>query len=287
MCGSLSDAFPEARGPIDGAAIRERAARQRRMLPWRAHRMAFWVLYDYAGGFIALNMLTLAAVLLPAWLAAKALPGGLAAPAAVAAVLAVLAAAGHTNLVAALIAGEPFSARAVWVGVRRFAAGALALAAVYGAALVTVAFGTWFYTYELAPRHPIGGVLAAGACWGAGVLAAMAALYAPPALLREEGSPVRALRASFRLVGRHPVMSACMLLTGAATTVLMLTPPGLLLFSGLPALVTGCCAYELAARADALEAAIAGGAEIPPGVLDEDDLYLNRGISDLLFPWNV
>ncbi|MBX3175773.1 MAG: hypothetical protein KF886_00285 [Candidatus Hydrogenedentes bacterium] len=283
----MSDAFPEARGQFEGHAIRDRAARQRRMLPWRAHRMAFWILYDYAGGLIALNIVTLAAVLLPVWLAARALPGAPALPAALAVALAALAAAGHASLAVSLVAGEPFSARLVWRGARRLAAGALVMAALFGAAMATAAIGIWFYTYELAPRHPVAGLLAAGVCWGAGALVAMVAVYAPPALVHEKGAPLRAVRGSFRLVARHPVLSAAGLLTGLANAALMLTPPGLLLFSGLPALVSGCCAYELAARADALDAAIASGAEIPPGALDEDDLYLNRGICDLLFPWKV
>jgi len=118
-------------------------------------------------------------------------------------------------------------------------------------------------------------------------LLATTSMFSLPALIHQRGAPVSALRVSFALVARYPGVAIGLLLLAGAWLLLALTPPGLLLLSTLPLVALGSCAYELLARAQALEAALERDELPPPGTLDGDDIFLNRGFTDLLFPWKL
>lgn len=272
---------------MTGAAPRVQLLQQKRLILWRAQKMTFWVLYDFAGHLIVLNMATLAAVLLPAWGAAAVLPAWNGLPILLAALITSVAVAGHACLIAALVSNEEFSYGLVWRGIRLFGFSALLTATVYAIAAGIIAVGVWFYAVHLASTWPLYGMFLAALCCGAGVLLALSSIYVVPALVHQRGSVPRALRVSFALVGRHPVLTPGLLALAAVYAVALLTPPGLLLFSILPLVVLGCSAYELLARAYAADAALAAGDAVPDEALDAYDPFLNRGFSDLLRPWKV
>jgi uncharacterized membrane protein YesL len=249
--------------------------------------MTFWVLYDFLGPLVVLNVLTLAAVLLPAWVLAVALPEWTWLPIVVAALMASVIAVAETHLIATLLSDEAFSYALVWRGIRTCGIPALLLLAVYTAIGAVVAVGFWFYTTRVAPARPLAGTTLAMLCLSTGGTLALSAVHSLPALVHQRGSVAGALRVSFWLAARHPVLTLGLLLAAMAYGVVLVTPPGLVLLSGLPVIALTCSAYELLARAYASDAALALGdaaAEVTP---DEDDPFLNRGFSDLLHPWKV
>lgn len=283
----MSEPLIDARSAARGDALNRRAAHQRQWLLWRAQKMAFWVLYDFAGPLILLNLVMVAAMLAPAGLVARVLPGwGWPSAAAVVALLpAVLA--GQAALLAALLEEEEFALGTVWRGVAACGAAAYGLFALYGAAILTVGLGVWYYLGMLAPASPLAGYALAGLCGGSGALLAMTFMFCLPALVHQRGGLARALRTSFALVAGHPGLALGLLLLAVAWVLVLLTPPGLLLLSTLPVVALSCSAYELLDRARALESALERGGEAPPGTLDDDNIFLNRGFTDLLFPWKV
>lgn len=244
---------------------------------WRVQKMAFWVLYDHAGYLIVLNVLGLATVFGPAWLVCR-IAGGLA-PMAVlaAALLAVLVLVGQATVIIALIDGEEFSFRRMVTGVMAFGPRALVLALLIAAALSAPVIAAGFYASRMSPAQPLAGMLLSGLCLSGAVALLMSGIYALPALIHQRGTVIRALRTSFMLAGAHPVLTPGLLLLILVQGLLLATPPGLLLLSTLPLVALVCSAYELLARH---HAEIAGGSGP-----DEDDIYLNRGFKDILFPW--
>lgn len=239
--------------------------------------MAFWVLYDYAGSLIVLNLLTLSVVLAPTWLLFKLSWGYPWMSAALLAALGVVAVAGQATLIAALIAEEEFSFRRVVTGVVVHGPRALGLAFLIMAAAALTGNGVWFYQTQALPGHPVAGLILTGFCLSAGVAVLMPGFYVIPALINQRASLRAALRTSFLLAARHPVLTTGLLVEAAGLGLLMATPPCLLLFSSLPLVALACSAYELLARHH-------GAIERGP-VIDEDDIYLNRGFKDFLFPW--
>ena len=264
-----------------------RAAHQRRWLWWRAQKMAFWVLYDFLGSLILLNLITLAAVAMPVWLLARLLPGQIVPPAVLAGGLAAMAMAGQANLIAALLAEEEFSLRVAWRGIAAFGGKALALCAVYAGSGMSAVLGLWFYWVRVAPERPLAGALLASVCAGTGAVTALSSFYGLPALVHRRGSLTRALHTSLLLAAWHPALTVALVLPSAAYGVVLATPPGLLLLSTLPLVALSCSAYELLDRAYKLEEALAQGETAPAGTLDEHDVFLNRGFTDLLFPWKL
>lgn len=264
-----------------------RAAYQRRWLLWRAQKMAFWVLYDFAGAFVLLNICTLGAVFVPALALARLAPGTPWLPVAAAATLAILVLAGQAQLVVALLAEEEFSVRHVWRGVARNGAGffALCMAGLAGGAVAGL--GIWYYVVRLAPEHPIAGFALAGVCGGSGALLLLSAMFWLPALAHQRGSALRAAQIGFMLLARHPALALGLGAMAAAQAVLLATPPGVLLLSALPVVALSCCVYELLDRAYVLDEALERGEAAPARTLDENDIFLNRGFTDLLYPWKA
>lgn len=264
-----------------------KAAQQRRWLLWRAQKMTFWVLYDYAGGFVLLNLITLATVVLPAGVLVYLAADWFWVPLLAVAVSISLALVGQANLVIALLAEDEFSLRPVWQGIVQFGLGALGLGTVLLAGLGVFGLGTWFYWTQVAPARPWAGVALAALCGGSGSLVLLASLYWWPALVHQQGSAARAARVGFIVVARHPLLTLGLLAVTAGYSLVLSTPPGVLLLSTLPLVVVTCCTYELIARAYALDEALAKGEPAPAGTLDENDIFLNRGFTDLLHPWKA
>lgn len=260
-----------------------RLARQHRNILWRVQKMAFWVLYDYAGYLILLNLLTLAAVLGPAWLLFKILGGNVLIPAALAVALGVVAVAGQATLIGALLDGEEFSLRRVVSGAASHGPRALGLALLFAATGAVAGTGFWFYTTQVWPSRPVLGPILAGLCLSAGVAVLLSGVYVLPALVNQRGPARKALRTSLALAGKHPVLTPGLLAMMAGQGLLLVTPPGLLLLSSLPLVALACCAYELLARHYGA-GRLPGAAERGP-VFDEEDIFLNRGFKDFLFPW--
>ena len=265
--------------------------RQKRWMLWRVQKMAFWVLYDHAGPMILLNLLTLVAVILPASLLALWLPGWPWISAGAALLAASVALAGQANLMVALLSHEDFSLKLVARGIARHGLRAAVLATCYVAAGAVCAVGLWFYATRVTPVRPLAGFVLYGMCLAAGVMLLMSAAYLLPALVFQRGSIVRPVRTSALLMARHPVLTPGLCVLAGAYSAVLATPPGMVLLSTLPLVALSCCAYELLARQYAAENALERG-EVPADLeaseaLDENDLYLNRGFSDFLFPWKA
>ncbi len=195
--------------------------------------------------------------------------------------------AAQAGFISELLAEEAFQFRRFWRGAWRFGAPVFALCALYGFAVMVAASGAWFYTVQLAPLRPWAGAALAGMCLGTVGLLAMSFLLSLPAVIYQRGALRRALPIGFALVARHPAPALGLFVLALAWGLVLLTPPGLLLMSTWPVVALAMCTYELLDRAYRLEEAIARGEEPPAGALDEDDLYLNRGFTDLLFPWKM
>lgn len=282
MCGS-SNRLP-AEGDCAGSLEHEaRRARQHRLILWRVQKMAFWVLYDYAGYLIVLNVLSLAAVFGPPWLLFTMTGGNAPAAALLAALLGVMAVAGQATLIAALLDGEEFSFRRVISGVVAHGPRALGLVALFALAFIVAMLAAWFYANRVMPARPTVGLLLSGLCLSGAVALLMSGVYALPALANQRGTAFRALRTSFVLAGRHPVLTPGLMVLMLAQGLLLATPPGMLLLSTMPLVALACCAYELLARHHAANEGAAPGEAGPTP--DEEDIFLNRGFKDILFPW--
>jgi hypothetical protein len=282
VCGSSSRISGE--GDCAGSLERQaRIVRQQRRFLWRVQKMAFWVLYDYAGYLIALNVLSLAVVFGPPWLLYE-LTGGYAPVATLlAALLGVLAVAGQATLIVALLDGEDFSFRRVIFGVVAHGPRALGLAALFALALFIAILAARFYANRVLPVRPSVGLLLSGLCLSGGAALLLSGVYVLPALVNQRGTALRALRTSLVLAGRHPVLTPGLLVLMLAQGLLLATPPGVMLLSTMPLVALVCCAYELLARH---HAASEGGAPGDTGPTpDEEDIFLNRGFKDILFPW--
>ena len=245
--------------------------------------MAFWVLYDYAGYLIVLNMLSLAAVFGPPWLLFKLTGGSAPVAALLATLLGALAVAGQATLFAALLNGEEFSFRRVISGVVAHGPRVVGLAALCAMAFSGALLAAWFYANRLPPARPTVGLLLSGLCLSGAVALLMSCVYVLPALVNQRGTALRALRTSFVLAGRHPVLTPGLLVLMLAQGLLLATPPGMLLLSTMPLVALACCAYELLARHHAANEGAAPGEAGPTP--DEEDIFLNRGFKDILFPW--
>lgn len=239
--------------------------------------MTFWLLYDYAGSLILLNLLTLSVVIGPGWVIFKWSGDYLWLPAALMAALGVLAVAGQATLFAALINEEEFSLRRALAGVVECGPRALGLASLFSVVGVVVGTAVWFYQSRVVPAHPAAGLLFGGFCLSAGVAVMMPGVYVIPALANQRASLRSVLRTSVLLAVGHPVLTTGLLVELAGLGLLLATPPGLLLFSSLPLVALASSAYALLARHH-------GAIERGP-ILDEHDIYLNRGFKDFLFPW--
>src|SRR5690606_27747874 len=123
--------------------------------------------------------------------------------------------------------------------------------------------------------HPLAGMALAQLSAACGLLTLMVAFYAWPALLLQQGGIRGSLRIALALVVGQPFATTGFMATALGYSVLMLTPPGVALVSTLPLVTLACCAYELHARC------YGDG----PALCDEDDIYLNRGFREFLFPW--
>lgn len=258
-------------------------ARQHRLLLWRVQKMAFWVLYDNAGYLIGLNLVAVAGIFVPMELVIH-LAGALS-PAFVAAamVLWVVLVAGEATLIAALINEEECSYRHVVVGMANHGLSALGIATVLAALVGVTVTGVWFYTAKVLPLWPILGLILSGLCLSGGLAAVLSGVYALPALVYQRGTARRALRTSLVLAGKHPVLTTGLVVLLAAQSLLLATPPGILLLSTWPLVALLCSAYELLARHHAAEQDPDSSVHGP--VLDKDDIYLNRGFKEFLFPW--
>lgn len=265
----------------DDAAVR--LARQYRTILWRVQKMAFWVLYDYAGHMVLLNLLTLAVVFGIPWLLSTLMGGKLLLPGIVAALLGLLAVVGQATLIVALLEEEEFSLRRVWKGVVAHGPKALVLATLFAAAAAVSSTGAWFYLAHVWPYRPLIGSLLAGFCLSAGLAVLLAGVYVLPALVNQRGTALKSLRTSVMLAGKHPVLTPSLLLVMVGQGLLLATPPGLVLLSSLPLVALTCSAYELLSRHHGA-AGTSGAVGVGP-VFDEDDIFLNRGFKDLLFPW--
>ncbi len=282
MCGSSSRTSGEG-GCAPSPERQAHLARQHRLILWRVQKMAFWVLYDYAGYLIVLNVLSLAAVFGPPWLLFTMTGGNAPAAALLAVLLGVMAVAGQATLIAALLDGEEFSFRRVISGVVAHGPRALGLAALFALALFVAMLAAWFYANQVVPARPTVGLLLSGLCMSGAVALLLSSLYALPALVNQRGTALRALRTSFVLAGRHPVLTPGLLVLMLAEGLLLATPPGMLLLSTMPLVALACCAYELLARHHAANEGDAPGEARP--MPDEEDIFLNRGFKDILFPW--
>lgn len=249
--------------------------------------MALFLFYDFSGGFILLNAISLAALVLPAWTLALAFPARNWPPVIVLTALLPALIAGQASLVAALVAEEEFALRSYWRGVWAYWAPFLRLAAFFGAAGSVAGLGAWFYLAHVALSRPVAGYALAGICLGTAGLLALSAMFCVPALIHQRGSLRNSMRISLALVAGHPVLALGLLLSVMAWTLVLATPPGMLLLFTWPVVALLSCAYELLARAYALDEALARGEVPPAGTLDEDDIFLNRGFTDLLFPWKA
>lgn len=271
------------------ATLRHQLFQQKRHLLWRVQKMTFWVVYDFAGPLILLNLATLALVLGTGWLAAWAVGPGLSLVVVV--LLVTVAMTGQARLISGLLSGETYSYRCVPHAMILYGGRAILLVALFMVGLLVAGVGVWFYATRVMPAYPAVGYLLVGVCMSAGVAVAMPMVYLLPALVVQRGSALRTARTSVVLAARHPVLTPGLLVVGSAFGVVLSTPPGFLLFSTIPLVALGCSAYELLARQYAVEAALADGTwpEVPANinVLDEDDIFLNRGFSDFLFPWKA
>lgn len=257
--------------------VTDRPDRQRdhRRIVWRAQRMSFWVLYDHLGHLIALNVVMVTTLFLPLWLG---LQFELLSP-----MLALLlgaaslwiAAVGQGSLLNALLRGDAWDVNHVVAGFRRNGLGQAILGLIFLAVALAAGLGIWFYGTILAMSWPLMGMVLAQACACGGVLVALVAFYTVPALIAHPGNVGRALKFGVALAARHPVAGAGYLATACVVTMVMVTPPGFILLSTWPLVSLACCAFELLARHHAVE----------PPVSDENDMYLNRGFRDFLFPW--
>lgn len=244
------------------------------MFLWRVQKMAFWVLYDNAGYLIFLNVVTLLVVVGPAWLIHTNSGGNILISAVAVALMSVVAVAGQASLIKALLEDEEFSLWRVAHGAMEHGPVLIGLAAIFASAEAIAGLGAWFYATQVAPARPVLGLLLCGFCLSAGVAVLLSGVYLLPALVNQRGPALKALRTSAALAGTHPLLTLGLVVLMAGYGALMATPPGLLLFSTLPPVTLACCAYELLARHYAV---------VP--VYDEDDIHLNRGFKDFLFPW--
>jgi hypothetical protein len=251
-----------------------RLARQRRMLLWRVQKMTFWVLYDNAGYLIFLNLLTLLFVLGPAWFVLRIPGGNLVISAVTAALLGVMAMAGQATLIKSLLEDEEFSLRRGAQGMVAHGPALIGFAVIFALAEAIGGLGAGFYASQVAPTRPTLGLFLSGFCLSVGFAVLLSGLYVLPALVNQRGPALKALRTSAALAAKHPVLTLGLMVLVAGYGALMATPPGVILFSTLPPVTLVCCAYELLAR---------HYATVP--VYDEEDLYLNRGFKDFLFPW--
>jgi len=185
------------------------------------------------------------------------------------------------------LAEEEFALHLYWRGVRTFAVVALGLAFLYGVAGLITGLGIWFYLGQMAPSRPLLGNAMAGLCIGTALVLVLSSIFSLPALVHQHGSLRKAVAIGFALIARHPVLSIGLLITVVAWGMVLLTPPGLLLLSTWPVVALGTCTYELLARDYALKEALAKGEMPPADALDKDDIFLNRGFTDLLFPWKT
>ncbi len=282
MCGSSSSNSGDG-GCASNPERQAHLARQHRLILWRVQKMAFWVLYDYAGYLIVLNVLSLVAVLGPPWLLFTMTGGNAEVAALLTAPLGVMAVVGQASLIAALLDGEEFSFRRVISGVVIHGPRALGLAALFALALFVAMLGAWFYANRVMPARPTVGLLLSGLCLSGAVALLLSGVYALPALVNQRGTALRALRTSFMLAGGHPVLTPGLLVLMMAQGLLLATPPGMLLLSTMPLVALVCCAYELLARHHAADEGEGPGEAGPTP--DEEDIFLNRGFKDILFPW--
>lgn len=236
--------------------------------------MTFWVLYENAGYLILLNLATLVLIVGPAWLIYTISGGNVVISAMAVALIGVVALAGQATLIKALLEGEECSLRRVANGMSAHGPALIGLAVTLTSVEAIAGMGTWFYAMQVTPTRPVLGLFLSGFCLSVGLAISFSGTYVLPALVNQRGSALKALRTSAALAGTHWVVTLGLVVMMAGYGAFMATPPGLLLFSTLPPVTLACCAYELLAR---------HYATVP--VYDEDDIYLNRGFKDLLFPW--
>lgn len=251
-----------------------RLARQHRLFLWRVQKMTFWVLYDNAGFLIFLNLLGLLTILGPVWLIHRISGGNLTISILAAALLGALMMAGQACSIIALLEDEEFSLRRVAQGVVAHGPALIGFTVIFASAQTIIGLGAWFYATQVASVRPAVGLFLSGFCLSAGLAVLLSGIYVLPARINQRGSALRAWRTSAALAGKHPVLTLGLVVLMVVYGALMITPPGLLLFSTMPLVALVCCAYELLAR---------HYATVP--VFDENDIYLNRGFKDFLFPW--
>lgn len=236
--------------------------------------MTFWVLYDHLGHFIVINLVTVVLVA-----ALGLITDGFGLPpilmvGPVVLLLFVLA-GGQGHLVNTLLSGQPFEYRAFLVGIRRFGLPVALSGLAVSVSIALCGLGIWFYGTVLTVRAPLLGLALAQLCACTAVGLAMIAFHAVPAVLAHHGALWPAWWAGLKIVMRHPIGSAVLLMGAMLAAVVAVTPPGFVLLSTLPLVTLACCAYELYARAYAATET----------VCDEADGYLNRGFRDFLCPW--
>lgn len=256
----------------------------------RSLRMAFWMYYDHLGTFLFLNVLLALPLALPVWLGAVALVSGdpvlrgvvgLPLLLLTAGVLWPLGLVGTLAFARQLIDERSANLSDFFLGVRRYGLAAVAVGLFYVVASMGLLFAGWFYAARVGATLPwLGYVLSAAAGWVL-VLLWLSAPWAMTALVFRRAGARKALRLGVSLVLGHPGMGVAVGLGTGVLLVTALAPPGFLLFSVAPVAVWWAAAYELLAR----RYAVAGGQ--PLVWTDANDDYLNRGWSDLLFPWKT
>jgi len=239
--------------------------------------MAFWIIFDHLGRFIVLNMFTVLLSATLVWLAQKQLFVHPALIVGFACVCFCPLIAGQARLIRELLDGQPFEFTRVVDGIRRFGLSALVLGLLIGVGIGSSGFGILFYGRVFAAEHPLAGMTLAQLCACTSAVFCMVGFYALPALVTQRKGALQAMRMGFLLVFRHPVASTLFLVCTIIYSIFMVTPPGWALLSTLPVTALSCCAYEVLARYH----------DGNTRERDEEDMYLNRGFRDFLFPWKV
>lgn len=237
----------------------------------RVGRMSFWVLYDHAGRFFLFNLVTVVPLALLVWLLANVFQLPVAAVAVVVALGAVAIAVIQVQIVDSVLSRD--RRRPKTGAVRLFLAGFIC-GMIYLWLTASAVVGIGFYSRVAVQGHPIVGAALAQACACAGLFTVMTAFYMFPALHATGGALGPALRNAIALVVLHPVASGLFVLVGLALAIVAVIPPGPVLISAWPCAALSCSAYELLSRYHGDNAGD-----------DSQDVYLNRGFRDFLFPW--
>ncbi len=254
----------------------------------RSLRMAFWIYYDHLGTFVALNLLVALVMAAPVWMAGAALLSG--DPALwvtvglplyflVTGILWPLGLVGVLAYARQRIDERSGSFGDFFAGVRRHGVQAVLVGSAYAVAVAGLLFGMWFYAVRVGASAPWAGIVLSGVAGWALVLLLPTAPWALTAVVFRRCGAGMALRLGAGLAFGHPGLSLALSLGTGVLLLLALSPPGFLLLTVAPVAVWWAAAYEILAR----QYAVAGGQ--PLAWNDANDDYLNRGWSDLLFPW--